>query len=148
MSDEELTVLVAVDFSEDSRRALAWAFDYAIRAPCSIHLLHVVEDHLSDVLSTRRVKLEEEMAAIVKETEEELARMAHAEAERAAVGTVHHHVARGRPAHEIMRVAERIGAEMLVIGGHGRGRLRALVGSVAEKVVRHATCPVVCVKTK
>lgn len=147
MSEEELTVLVAVDFSEHSRRALAWTYDYAIRAPCQVHLLHVVEDHISDLLPSRRVRLEAEMAAIVREAEEELGRMAKLESERAAVGTVHHHVARGRPAHEIVFVAEKIGAEMIVVGSHGHGRLRSMVGSVAERVVRHATCPVVVVKT-
>ena len=43
-----LKVLVPIDFSQTSRRALAWAFDYALRAPCQLHVIHVVEDSRFD----------------------------------------------------------------------------------------------------
>jgi nucleotide-binding universal stress UspA family protein len=51
------------------------------------------------------------------------------------------------PAAEILRVAKRIGADLIVLGTHGRtGLSRLLMGSVAEQVVRRAGCPVVTVK--
>jgi universal stress protein A len=145
---DRLKVLVPVDFSEPSRRALAWAFDYATRAPCEMHVLHVVEDHLSDLFpAAARERIDSEIAAVTLEAEEELARMIPDVAERREVEPLHRHVARGRPVSEILRVAEKIGAEMIVVGSHGRsGLAELLLGSVAEAVVRRAVCPVVCVK--
>jgi nucleotide-binding universal stress UspA family protein len=52
------------------------------------------------------------------------------------------------PAAEILRVAQEIGCDLIVMGTHGRTGLgRLLMGSVAEKVLRRASCPVVTVKT-
>ncbi len=58
-----------------------------------------------------------------------------------------HRLVRGEPAKEILRLAEDENAEMIVMGTHGRtGLMRALMGSVAEQVVRNAACPVLLVK--
>lgn len=145
---DRLKVLVPVDFSETSRRALAWAFDYATRAPCDVHILHVVEDHVSDLVTHhRREQIAAELDAISREAKEELERMAPETALRERIGRIHRHISRGRAAHEILRVANDLHAETIVIGTHGRSGLAGLlIGSVAEKVVRHAHCPVVCVK--
>jgi nucleotide-binding universal stress UspA family protein len=52
-------------------------------------------------------------------------------------------VAVGKPATEILRVAREGGADLIVMGTHGRAGLRhLLLGSVAEEVTRHASCPV------
>lgn len=52
----------------------------------------------------------------------------------------------GDPATEIADVANRLGADLIVMGTHGRGRFTAaVVGSVAQGVMRHVTCPVLCV---
>src|SRR5262245_12824613 len=57
-------------------------------------------------------------------------------------------LAEGEPAAEILRVAKDIGASLIVMGTHGRtGLSRLLMGSVAERVVRTAPCPVLTVKT-
>lgn len=73
--------------------------------------------------------------------------MVHGETERSEIGKLFQHVARGNPAKEILAVAEKLGAELIVLGTHGRSGLSGwIIGSVAEKVVRHAHCPVVCVK--
>jgi universal stress protein A len=54
----------------------------------------------------------------------------------------------GDPPAEILRVADEIGADLIVLGTHGRTGLgRLLMGSVAERVMRKATCPVLTVKT-
>jgi nucleotide-binding universal stress UspA family protein len=56
-------------------------------------------------------------------------------------------VADGRPADEIIRAVEREGTDLIVMGTHGRrGFKRLMLGSVAEEVVRRATCPVLTVK--
>ena len=56
---------------------------------------------------------------------------------------------RGQPAAEIVKAAKEWGADLIVIGSHGRrGLTRALLGSVAEVVMRHAHCPVLVVRPK
>ena len=58
-----------------------------------------------------------------------------------------HHLIMGDPADDVVRFAEREGMDLIVMGTHGRtGLSRMLMGSVAEAVVRHATCPVLTVK--
>lgn len=55
----------------------------------------------------------------------------------------------GKPAAEIVRTAKDWAADMIVIGSHGRhGVSRALLGSVAEEVMRHAPCPVLVVRPR
>jgi len=55
----------------------------------------------------------------------------------------------GTPSEEIVKVAREWSADLLVIGSHGRGGMqRALLGSVAETVMRHAPCPLVVVRSK
>lgn len=59
-----------------------------------------------------------------------------------------HLLVRGSPAEEIVRLAEKREAEMIVMGTHGRTGLgRLLMGSVAEAVVRRAKCPVLTLKS-
>jgi nucleotide-binding universal stress UspA family protein len=54
----------------------------------------------------------------------------------------------GSPAEEIVRCANDLKADMIVMGTHGRtGVVRILLGSVAEAILRHATCPVLTVKS-
>jgi nucleotide-binding universal stress UspA family protein len=56
-------------------------------------------------------------------------------------------LAEGDPAAEIIRAAQETGAELIVMGTHGRtGLQRLLMGSVAEQVLRKASCPVLTVK--
>jgi nucleotide-binding universal stress UspA family protein len=61
---------------------------------------------------------------------------------------VEHRLVEGDAAVEILRVAEEIKCELIVLGTHGRtGLSRLLMGSVAEQIVRKASCPVLTVKT-
>ena len=52
-----------------------------------------------------------------------------------------------QPAEELLQLADQVGAEMIVLGTHARSAVsRALMGSVADTIIRQATCPVVTVK--
>jgi nucleotide-binding universal stress UspA family protein len=60
--------------------------------------------------------------------------------------TVTHRLAEGDPAKEIVREAQELNCDLVVLGTQGRtGLRRVLLGSVADKVLRRATCPVVTV---
>jgi nucleotide-binding universal stress UspA family protein/quercetin dioxygenase-like cupin family protein len=62
--------------------------------------------------------------------------------------SVEHHLAEGDPAEEILRLAAAMRCDVIVMGTHGRTGLgRLLTGSVAEGVLRQATCPVMVLKT-
>ncbi len=67
---------------------------------------------------------------------------------KAAGGTVAEtHVRLGRPAQEIVNLADKIAAGLIVMGSRGLGGVRrALMGSVSDSVVRHAHCPVLVVR--
>jgi nucleotide-binding universal stress UspA family protein len=139
-------ILIPVDFSAPSKAALAWALDYASHRPAELHVVHVVERHLqlSD-LSAGFDDLKDELEAIKKQAESQLSELATTD--KSSVGTIRQHVATGKPAPEIVRVAKDIYADLIVIGTHGlKGVERMIIGSVAEQVVRKASCPVVTVK--
>jgi nucleotide-binding universal stress UspA family protein len=68
---------------------------------------------------------------------------------RAASPKLEIHNVKGEPSEEIVRVAAEVDADVIVLATHGRtGLKRLLLGSVAEKVVRHAGCPVFVVRAK
>jgi nucleotide-binding universal stress UspA family protein len=140
-------ILVSVDFSDLSRAALAWALAYRPGEPNELHLVHVVEDSLIDVFSTRASRdLSDEMALLAREAEAELLGLA-AEAREGL--TVHRHVLRGKPAARVVELATELGVDLLVLGSAGRqGLERALLGSVAERIVRSSPCTVVCVRDR
>jgi nucleotide-binding universal stress UspA family protein len=61
---------------------------------------------------------------------------------------IEHRLEQGNPVAEILRVAKETACDIIVMGTHGRtGLAHLFMGSVAEKVVRKATCPVLVVKT-
>jgi nucleotide-binding universal stress UspA family protein len=80
--------------------------------------------------------------------QEELTEKLHKmQAEGAKVPVEHQLLFVGDPAEEILRVAQAVKADLVVLGTHGRTGLgRLLMGSVAEQIVRRAPCPVVTVK--
>lgn len=148
---ERFIVLVPADFSEPSRRAMAWAFDYAQRAPCDVHLVHVIERHvrLADLRDVGYDVLQTELEEIHASAVQELQLMASSSEARAQVGELHEHIRHGRASDEIVSQARELGADLIVMGTHGiSGIERVLIGSTAEKVVRNAPCTVVCVKPK
>ncbi len=140
-------VLVAIDFSAVSRRALAWALDFAGHTPCHLHTVHVVDkrwrlgDLRADLDSLRAELVDVHDAAVA-----ELGPLVDDDT-RSGLSSFHEHVAIGHPADEIVALAEEIHADLIIVGSHGGDVVhRVLVGSVAQRVVRDAPCPVVVVK--
>jgi nucleotide-binding universal stress UspA family protein len=140
-------ICCAIDFSEMSRFAMEEAADLAGRSRARLTLLHVFEpppplpmDVLIPVArtgDTASVDLERRMAAWRSEA-----------AERNG-GPVHSAVRIGNAAAEILRFAREEATDLVVLGTHGRTGFEHLVlGSVAERVVRQAPCPVLVIRTK
>jgi nucleotide-binding universal stress UspA family protein len=138
-------ICCAVDFGDASRVALDRAADLARRLDAELTLLHVVVPLPAVADATVLVSSQELDAAQAREDEAELARWA-ASAERALGRAVRTRVLAGDAAAVLVRHAREEGCDLLVLGTHGRGGLpRLVLGSVAERVVRQAPCPVLVV---
>ncbi len=139
------TVLVPVDFSNCARVTLQNAAELAVAYGASLTVLHVIEEavlpHVYGIepLTLSSADLEEKTTAALQELVEDTV------GSRVPFEIV---VAIGHPAPTIVDAAREHAADMVVISTHGRtGVPRLVMGSVAEKVVRMAPCPVFTVKT-
>lgn len=137
-------LLAPVDFTLASLNALYYAGILAERFGGTIHLLHVTETHpmaMSDG-AMMLMKSDEESA---REAKEQLGRLATEELSPEL--PVRLLVRRGQPALEILRAAETLRADLLILTAHRRSVLgRLLLGSTVARVERHAPCPVLVIR--
>jgi nucleotide-binding universal stress UspA family protein len=143
---KRFTVLAAIDFSPSSQAVAREALELAALHPHSeVHLVTVQELSLELVPSphdeVRLPNLRELADSSLRRFEEE-----------GAPGSFEHvavHIVVGDPAREIVALSAEIDADLIVVGSHSRrGLPRVLLGSVAEKVVRTAGCPVYVARAK
>lgn len=136
-----LKILCAIDFGESSRSALELSADLARRFGAELILVHVWRGPRS---VSERIALA--TPAPSADGDEELVRKLEGwklEAERIAGRNARTIVANGTPAAEVSRLAADEKVDLVVVGTRGRkGIERAVLGSVAEAIVRHAPCPV------
>jgi nucleotide-binding universal stress UspA family protein len=141
------TILCPIEFSDASIRALEYALSLAEETDARLILLHVVEGVLEqpqygeiDHLSVREYYryLEEDAMARLKAAVPEEARVWCKPDERVATGKAYR---------KILEVAAEDGAELIVMGVHGKGVLhRRLFGSTTHHVIREAGCPVLTLR--
>jgi nucleotide-binding universal stress UspA family protein len=137
------TILFATDFSPASELPFEYARDLAVRFGARLHLLHVLEEPFPMGGELYVAELPEFRARRAADARQRLAEM------MASVGDVDatSEVLPGGPARQIVQTALDRGADLIVMGTHGRGAVaHLLMGSVAERVVRTAPCPVLTVK--
>ncbi len=142
-------ILVPTDFSKYSDKALKEAIDIAVQYGSKIYLLHVIDQQVQECaidycLSYEVVQsLKKESLKTAKENLEK-------EANRIAKGKkikVAFDVKTGIPAETILSEQKAKKIDLIVIASHGKtGLLKHFMGSVADKVVKGAKCPVVVVK--
>ena len=132
-------ILVPIDFSSYSLTALEHATNLARDSGATLVIVHVHESHsyvdggFVGVAFDNGTVAEYKMLDEVRPTDPD-------------VGFTQR-LLRGTPADEIVLCAEEEGVDMIVMGTHGRrGMSRLLMGSVTEKVVRRARCPVLTIK--
>ena len=140
-------VLVPVDFSEHSTRALDCAKTLAEKFGAALHLVTVVPDpFLLPDPGPRYVPLPEGYVEGLRHDAESHVRRLLTQAEERKL-RAQSNVAFGNPYREIMDYVKRASIDLIVMGTHGRGGVaHLLMGSVAEKVVRTAPCPVLTVR--
>ena len=142
-------ILVPTDFSKHSDAALKKAIDMAGRHDAKIYLLHVIDKGIQDcavdycldyklIEALKRNSLREAKAKLKKEADD----IAKKKKVKIAFD-----IKRGFPAEVILSEQKAKKIDLIVIASHGRtGILKQMIGSVADKVVKGAACPVMVVK--
>jgi nucleotide-binding universal stress UspA family protein len=136
-------ILLATDGSEDAELARTTAMDMATSTDSELHVVTVAPGYPSyDVRVPEIVEqLRKQAEKILDEQVEKIER------DGGKVAQKHLRIAERYRAQQIVRVAEEIGAGLIVMGSRGLGGVRrALMGSVSDSVVRHAHCPVLVVR--
>ena len=136
-------ILLATDGSEDAELARTTAVDMATSTDSELHVVTVAPGYPSyDVRVPEIVEqLRKQAQNILDEQVEKIER------DGGKVAQKHLRIAERYRAQQIVRVAEEIGAGLIVMGSRGLGGVRrALMGSVSDSVVRHAHCPVLVVR--
>jgi nucleotide-binding universal stress UspA family protein len=155
-------VLCPVDMSPFALEALKLAAKVAATSTAALYLLHVIDNPYDELYMTpitqadpalfglytdepaRRTKV---MSEALEHAEVMLKQFAHEWVHD--LPKVRYLVASGNPFEKILDTAEDQLIDLIVLGTHGRtGVKRLLIGNVAEKVVRHAPCPVLTVKRR
>ncbi|MEA3332468.1 MAG: universal stress protein [Pseudomonadota bacterium] len=131
-------VLVLTDGSQNSRSALRYAVEICRNFKASLHILSVVED----IPSYAYLEVGSEFISQVQETVRQEVVQCSGYCETSGIvcdGEIRH----GVPYEEIIKYAKEIDADLIVMSTHGHtGLSHILLGSVAEKIVRYAPCPV------
>jgi nucleotide-binding universal stress UspA family protein len=138
-------VLVPVDFSPCSRKALRYALAFARQFQARLTLLHVLPANYFIGSEFGPIDFPLPETELRQGAERELAAVAAREVGAATpVETV---VRQGQPVQEIVRFAGEAEIDLVILSTHGRTGLKhVLMGSVAENVVRYAPCPVLVVR--
>ena len=140
-------ILVPTDFSEHSANAMKYACALAEKFSSELHLLHVLQDLVAmvpepglafpppgDYMNELKTSAEEAMKKLPDSSSPQ-------------TGAIVRATRQGPPFLEIIRYAKTNDIDLIVMGTHGRsGLAHMLMGSVAEKVVRKASCPVLTVR--
>ena len=121
-------ILVPTDFSEASDRAVEYAADFAGQVGASLYLVHVLRDQSHYHLARAR------LGAVADRMTDGMSRVAM-------------EVRHGDPSTSIAQAAMRYGADLIVMATHARtGLAHLLTGSVAERLIRLADCPVLVLR--
>ena len=139
-------ILVPIDFSAQSIKALRYAVPFAEKLDAIICLVSVVEtgSFLNDlkhvpIIFSEETRAEDAKARLVILAQKEIGKLI----------PVIPQVRAGKPYEEIVAAAKRLEADLIIISTHGHTGLKhALLGSTAELVVRHAPCPVLVVRER
>lgn len=144
------TILVPVDFSKCSEKALQEALNLASAINGTVHLMHVITSFRAEELPPFL-----DPSAVYKIEESDMKNLAadalsklYKSGQKPICKIADHPIVRkGKAGDEIIKVSQEIKADIIILGTVGRSGLeRLLAGSTAEYVVRHAQCPVLTMK--
>lgn len=145
MTPDIKRILVPLDFSDNSSRALDYARGLALKFEAAVHLVHVCEvpSMITGSMDAYALAYTDWSQRLGEEAEAQLVR----ESARVRDLKVTTEILFGNPASSIIDAAIANQADLIVMGTHGHGAMMHMVmGNVAERVVRGAPCPVLTVR--
>ncbi len=139
------TILVPTDFSEPARTALDYAVELAEKLGAKVHVTHAFELPLvgfPDGVMTISAEMATRITVAAQRALDDIVAMHRTRAIELQTSLV-----QGDPREAVLGVAKEIEADLIVMGTHGRrGIARALIGSVAESIVRTSSIPVLTLR--
>lgn len=138
-------LLLAVDFSPETEAVVERARQLREECGARLSLLHVVEylpmAYSGDLVLPDDFDLEQELLEVAK-------KQMRVMGERLGVPEADRHIEIGGTGHTILRVAEELSVDLVVLGSHGRHGLAVLLGSTARSVLNGAKCDVLAVRIR
>ncbi len=135
-------IMLAVDLTEETNRVAERAMALAKAFDAELHLVHVIEPLVLAYGGDIPMDLSSVQEQIHDQVKSHLAEFANT----LGVASENQYLIFGRPESEIRRVAEAKGADIIVVGSHGRHGLALLLGSTANGVLHGAICDVLAVR--
>lgn len=140
-------VLVATDFSDASATALDYGRHFARTFGASLHVIHVVENMMARFAADAYPVVLPDLQKEVEEAGQKKLLAALNDEDFTQLNAVPAVRTSAAPASAIAEYAKEAKVDLIIMGTHGRGGVAHwLMGSVAERVVRTATCPVLTVR--
>jgi nucleotide-binding universal stress UspA family protein len=152
-------ILYATDLSENARHAFGYAISLADRYDAKITIIHIVEKLTpfakalvedivgSEKMDTLRVEKESKIIESIRQRLADFCQQAIQEAPQCSLAVENTIVETGQPVDEIIRYAEEIDADMIVMGSHGQGMLADVtMGSTSRRVLRRCPRPVLVIR--
>jgi len=139
-------ILVPIDFSPLSKKALQYALRFAEEFQTEVILLHVIEPEVPPVFDGFMIA--PPVISTIPDGARKLTRLAGS-VQTARISSLKSTIRLGLPAHEIVEAAKELDIDLVIIATHGyTGWKHFAIGSTAERVVRTAPCPVLVVRER
>lgn len=135
-------ILVGLDLSDESQEVVDRASALASGCNATLSLAHIIEPLTFAYGGDIPVDLTEIQSQLEQQAKQKLAAIA----EPLGVGDANQHIIVGQPVDEMHALAESTGADLIVVGSHGRKGLALLLGSTANGVIHGAQCDVLAVR--
>lgn len=142
-------ILIPVDFSENSQKAVNYGLFLAKTCGAKVYMMHVISQRIVDAIHELSIKgykgdFVEIMKEVRQDREKEMrALVASSAADNVSIEFI---LKEGRPGNEIVDTSKELNVDLIVIGHQGRSALgNLLLGSVAQHVVNHTPCPILVI---
>ncbi|MFT3931467.1 MAG: universal stress protein [Spongiibacteraceae bacterium] len=135
-------VLAAIDLSEEASEVAAKAARFAAANQADLHLVHVIEP-LSFAYGG---DIPIDFSTIQEEIQRQAETQLRGLCSKLNISAEHLHIVLGRPENEIHALAEKLHADLIIVGSHGRHGLALILGSTANGVLHGAKCDVLAMR--
>ncbi|GAB4393362.1 MAG: universal stress protein [Gammaproteobacteria bacterium] len=133
-------ILVATDLSSVTKTTVSKAFDLAKECKATLSIIHVIEPipaygypGITPIESPHIDEISKELSAFCQEFK---------------IASEHQHVEVGPPKAKVLEVAKTIGADLIVVGSHGRHGIFSFLGSTANAILHSAPCDVLTIRAE